>query len=499
MNAFALLQALAAHRGDEGLSAPPQTKGIGTAAEDFEQQLQEALRRNGRGLDASAEWGALHAALGQSLEAETGEVEADDGADVPEAGAVQTGAPHWLAEVPFGLQAASAPRAGEVLHAAGALEEGGASAVLPESAVGAAPQVPPVLSGPDKNVAADTNGPSASVRAETKGERLAANGQGQGADPEPAGLRVAVEPKGEAALEVGPPLRSRHEPAGLRRIDEADSEPKLRPALAAADEEGRLLQNSETEPFVSAAVRSGLESRAIGGSPMEQRAPAEELQADPKPAAAQFAAGQAASEEPPATLNRSANISEAAVEEPAAEQRADADSSPVFGAAEGAARSEAAPRGERPTPVQAPPGPNFQELAERIVQQVRFRTGADQAAVEMKFKPELLGELSLRMSLEQGALQAQFFAESEAAKRLIEGALPQLRDALFEQGVQVESLTVQVGDHQDASGLTQREQQARPISRWPAARGPSAPGAVESASPALNAALWGATRVNILA
>jgi flagellar hook-length control protein FliK len=58
-----------------------------------------------------------------------------------------------------------------------------------------------------------------------------------------------------------------------------------------------------------------------------------------------------------------------------------------------------------------------------------------------------LGSLRLEVTLEKGAMSARIEAESHMARAVLLDNLPQLRDRLSEQGVQIENFDVDVPDH----------------------------------------------------
>lgn len=63
----------------------------------------------------------------------------------------------------------------------------------------------------------------------------------------------------------------------------------------------------------------------------------------------------------------------------------------------------------------------------------------------MKLEPESLGKLNLKISVENGIITAKFIAESQQVKEVLESSFNQLKDALQEKGISVQSLSVSVG------------------------------------------------------
>ena len=101
----------------------------------------------------------------------------------------------------------------------------------------------------------------------------------------------------------------------------------------------------------------------------------------------------------------------------------------------------------RPTPVEAPlpQAPvNPQNVMEQIVSHMRFEVRGDMAEIRIQLRPEHLGEVSLRVAMQNGIVVAQFVAESQRVKEIIESNFNQLRDALEQQGINVAEIEVSV-------------------------------------------------------
>ncbi|MDE6357486.1 MAG: flagellar hook-length control protein FliK, partial [Eubacteriales bacterium] len=70
----------------------------------------------------------------------------------------------------------------------------------------------------------------------------------------------------------------------------------------------------------------------------------------------------------------------------------------------------------------------------------------DMTEVKILLRPEHLGEVSLKISTHNGVVTAQFIAESQKVKEIIESNFNQLKDMLNEQGIDVGGLEVNVSD-----------------------------------------------------
>lgn len=90
------------------------------------------------------------------------------------------------------------------------------------------------------------------------------------------------------------------------------------------------------------------------------------------------------------------------------------------------------------------------QLQSRIMEQVveavktNFRTDDLKSEMIMKLKPESLGNVSLKVSVEKGIVLAEFQVESQAVKQALESNLQDLRSALQDKGFNVFDLDVSV-------------------------------------------------------
>ncbi|MFA9381735.1 MAG: flagellar hook-length control protein FliK, partial [Acetanaerobacterium sp.] len=71
----------------------------------------------------------------------------------------------------------------------------------------------------------------------------------------------------------------------------------------------------------------------------------------------------------------------------------------------------------------------------------------------MKLEPDMLGELTVKMVMEQGRLSVSIAAANGQTAKLIEGQMTELRAALKENNIQMETCTVENQSYNDlASG-----------------------------------------------
>jgi len=123
--------------------------------------------------------------------------------------------------------------------------------------------------------------------------------------------------------------------------------------------------------------------------------------------------------------------------------------SPIAAAPQAAAVQTAAP-------VSAPVTADPVQVMQQIVSHVRSVAPENFAELRMTLRPEHLGDVTMRVSVQNGIVMALFVAESQRIKEIIESNFNQLRDALAEQGIEVSELFVSVnGDQSSEEQLNQ--------------------------------------------
>lgn len=81
----------------------------------------------------------------------------------------------------------------------------------------------------------------------------------------------------------------------------------------------------------------------------------------------------------------------------------------------------------------------------QIVEKAKIMVNNGNSEMELQLKPDTLGKIQLRISIENQLVSAKFIAESEQVKALIESNFADLKQTLNQQGVQVDQLQVSVG------------------------------------------------------
>jgi hypothetical protein len=96
-------------------------------------------------------------------------------------------------------------------------------------------------------------------------------------------------------------------------------------------------------------------------------------------------------------------------------------------------------------------------VMEQIVERMQIADPAPRTSeIKMTLKPESLGDVTLRVQSENGLISAQFLAENQRVKEIMESGLDSLRNALQSQGVNVNQLSVSVGQEGGAEYQNQR-------------------------------------------
>jgi len=87
---------------------------------------------------------------------------------------------------------------------------------------------------------------------------------------------------------------------------------------------------------------------------------------------------------------------------------------------------------------------NTEQLINQMVEHIKVNITEDTTEMNLQLKPDHLGNLSLKLITERGIITAQFVAESQTVKEIIEANFNQLKDVLQEQGFLIQNLEVSV-------------------------------------------------------
>ena len=89
---------------------------------------------------------------------------------------------------------------------------------------------------------------------------------------------------------------------------------------------------------------------------------------------------------------------------------------------------------------------NSLDVINQIMDKIKTSVKTDVSEIKLLLRPDSLGEVSLKISTQNGLLVAQFTAESQKVKEIIESNFNQLKDMLNEKGIEVSQLDVNVND-----------------------------------------------------
>lgn len=90
---------------------------------------------------------------------------------------------------------------------------------------------------------------------------------------------------------------------------------------------------------------------------------------------------------------------------------------------------------------------NTSDVVAQIMEKIKVSIKPEVSEVKILLRPEQLGEVSLKIATQNGIVTAQFIAESQKVKEIIEANFNQLRDMLAEQGINVGELEVNVSSN----------------------------------------------------
>lgn len=113
-----------------------------------------------------------------------------------------------------------------------------------------------------------------------------------------------------------------------------------------------------------------------------------------------------------------------------------------------------------PKTVQQPVRDPYHVTAQ-IVDQARLIEGQKNTEMVIRLKPEHLGELTFKVTVENGVVSASFHSNSTEVRNILEGSLMQLKQDLASQGLKVENVGIYAGLGEFFSN-GQRESQRKP-------------------------------------
>ncbi|WP_110953269.1 flagellar hook-length control protein FliK [Anaerosinus massiliensis] len=100
---------------------------------------------------------------------------------------------------------------------------------------------------------------------------------------------------------------------------------------------------------------------------------------------------------------------------------------------------------ETPATANSAPQVPASEIHGQIVEQARLIKGTEDTQMVIKLKPEHLGELTLKVTVENGVVSASFHSDNTQVRNILETTLVQLKQELTNQGLKVDTVGVYGG------------------------------------------------------
>lgn len=90
-----------------------------------------------------------------------------------------------------------------------------------------------------------------------------------------------------------------------------------------------------------------------------------------------------------------------------------------------------------------------EEVLKQIIDKGKAIIDSEKSEIRIKLKPEILGDLVLKVELEKGAVVAKAIVDNYRVKELLEANIYQLKEGLEKQGMEIKAFEVQVGSNSD--------------------------------------------------
>ena len=91
--------------------------------------------------------------------------------------------------------------------------------------------------------------------------------------------------------------------------------------------------------------------------------------------------------------------------------------------------------------------PETNQIMDQIVEYMRFNVKPEMQEMEMQLHPASLGTVHVQLAAKDGVITAQFTAQNETVKAVLETQMIQLKEQFEEQGIKVEAVEVTVANH----------------------------------------------------
>ena len=91
--------------------------------------------------------------------------------------------------------------------------------------------------------------------------------------------------------------------------------------------------------------------------------------------------------------------------------------------------------------------PDTDLIMKQVMDSMKLNTSPGVTEMELQLHPASLGTINLTVALKDGSITAQFTAQNEAVKEILESQMLQLRETLNNQGIKVEAIEVTIESH----------------------------------------------------
>lgn len=89
------------------------------------------------------------------------------------------------------------------------------------------------------------------------------------------------------------------------------------------------------------------------------------------------------------------------------------------------------------------------DLINQIVQKIKLDFQSHKNEIRIKLKPEILGEMTMKIEVEKGSIVVRIMVENQRTKEIIEGNIIQLREEIKDTGLEIKTFEVYVGNGGD--------------------------------------------------
>lgn len=103
---------------------------------------------------------------------------------------------------------------------------------------------------------------------------------------------------------------------------------------------------------------------------------------------------------------------------------------------------------------------NTERIMEQITESIKLSSTDGISEMEMQLHPASLGNLHIHLSSKEGVLTAQFTAQNEVVKEVLQSQMVQLTESFKEQGITVEAIEVMVSSHKFEQSYEQAQSDA---------------------------------------